>query len=61
MDVNIKRHRVPEEEFRQLKNLYFMGEYEKENETEWFTVRIDMSTPGYYQNLVITWFKEWKV
>ena len=61
MDVKIKRHNVPEKEFRQLKNLYFLGEYTKHGESEWFCVDIDMSTDNYPQRLTLTWFLEWRV
>ena len=61
MDVYIKRHGVPEEEFRQLKNLYYLGEYEKHGSSEWFRVNIDMSNGESMQRLELTWFLEWLV
>ena len=61
MDVYIKRHGVGEQEFRQLKNLYYLGEYEKHGNCEWFTVNIDMSNGEVMQRLVLTWFLEWSV
>ena len=61
MDIKITRHGVPEKEFRQLKNLYYRGEYTKMNTAEWFSVRIDMSIEGVSQMVDLIWFMEWRV
>tara|TARA_Y100001973_G_C5190824_1_gene330869 strand:+ start:659 stop:853 length:195 start_codon:yes stop_codon:yes gene_type:complete len=63
MDVQITRHGVPEEEFRQLKNLFYLGKYDKSDKgftTEWFNVVIDMRSGEHNQKVELTWFLEWK-
>ena len=61
MEIEITRHNVPDDEFKQLKNLYYRGKYGKNGNTEWFEVRIDMSIDNNSQFVTLTWFKEWRV
>ena len=63
MRVEIVRHGVPKEEFEQLGKAYPLGKYSKLGQsTNMFKITIDMSYgSNEYQEVDLTWFREWRV